>query len=169
MPDAEPFEHVLGAPLLGRAHAPWPEAGAAVGHILQQGQMRKQGVILKHIADFAALGRHKDIAGPIVQRAAAKKNMAGIRAHQPGKTLHGQAFARTGRPEEHHILVIPAYLIVHVQAERHCRVFEALVQTQGNHRRRLFSFNSNSAAMSSPTQARDVTTTSQVACASLPA
>ena len=52
--------------------------------------MRKQRVILKHIADAAAAGRYADFGRAVIEHALAQADMPGIRAGKPDQALQGQ-------------------------------------------------------------------------------
>ena len=134
--------------------------------------MGEQRVLLKHIADAAATGRHTDIGRAVIEHAPAQADMPGIRAGKSDQTLQGQAFARTRGAEQNHVLLAVPDLVGHIQAEGRIRIPEGFTQMQRDHRGRLFhfSFSSNSsAAISRLTQTAEVMITSQTACASLPA
>ena len=169
MPDAQTFQHGLRLVALLAAHLPGPAASARIGHVLQQAQVWKQGVILKHVADTPLLHRNKHALCIIVQGAVANADMACVRPCQPRQTLHGQRLAGTGRAKKHRALVLVADIVAHVQIEGRNPVPETFYQPQRDHQRRLLSFTSSSAAISRVTHTAEVTNTSQEAWRSLPA
>ena len=133
--------------------------------------MRKQRVILKHIADAAAAGRYADLGRAVIKHALAQADVPGIRAGKPDQALQGQAFARARRAEQNHMLLAVADLVGHIQAEGRVRIPERFAQMQRDHRDRLFhfSFSNSSAAISRLTQTAEVMITNQTAWTSLPA
>ena len=75
-----------------------PAAVQAEGDVLRDGEMRKEGVILKEIGDVAPRGGQ--VGRAVVENALADVDMPAIGAVQPGDGLHKQRFAAAAAADD---------------------------------------------------------------------
>ena len=79
-----------------------PGAGQAGLHILPDGHMRKQRVLLKKIPHFSLLGRHIDFLFRVIQHPAIQGDPAGIRRLDTRDTFERHALSAAGRFQQTH-------------------------------------------------------------------
>ena len=72
----------------------------AVPDVPIDAHVRKQGKILKHIADPTLAGRNEYFTGRIEEHFAVVDDPAAIRLQQAGDRAQGGGFSATGRPEQ---------------------------------------------------------------------
>ena len=105
-------------------------------HVLVDGQVRKEGVVLKDIGQSSGLGGKADLAGGVVQGVALQPDVTGVRGEQPGDGLQRQALARSGRADDHDPLMVGLQL--HRQGEGACgggeRLSDVEVELHGDGR-----------------------------------
>ena len=173
MGDAQALQQIHGPGALLPGQAPGQQARPGIGHVMQHAQMREQGVILEHVADAPPPGRHTDALPTVIEDVPVHHDAPGIGPHQTGKAMQGQGLARTGGTEQDKGTAVFRHLQMDAQMEggRPAGIIERFCDIQRDHalRRLLLYLTSTSAAMSSITHSPEVTSTSRVASASLPA
>ena len=89
MQDPEAFEQVRAFALAGKPH------------VAGDGQVRKQTVVLRQVADAASLGAQPNAALCVEPDLAAESDAPLARTLQPGDGAQQRGLARAGRPDEH--------------------------------------------------------------------
>src|SRR5439155_6007936 len=84
--------------------------------------MGEEGVALEHVAEAPRLGGQMESAGDVVEDPAVDDDPAGVRAHEAGQALEGEALPGPGRAEEGDDLVprVPG----HVESEARVRLVD---------------------------------------------
>ncbi len=106
MGDLKNLHVLLDAASVLFGQAPLQVSLQSESYVVEHGEMRKQGVILKQVPDIAMAGGNVDPVLGVEEHATVERDLSRIRSRQAGDGQQGESLPGSGRPEQDHKLLL---------------------------------------------------------------